>query len=135
MLKVKLLMALVLIGMLGSGCSRDEESKMPSFSAIEISPNKAEYKVGDVVECTIRKTKDGSSELKKSSYWWYTSWWFADTEKEVDFQNFSEAGECVSSKITLTKSGEVKIYFFGQLQYPNYNWKKVEISKTILVKE
>ena len=40
-----------------------------------------------------------------------------------------------SSPIVLTEPGEVKLYFFGKLQYPNWEFYKVEIPITITVQD
>ena len=94
------------------------------------------YHVGDVVTCSIVRTSEGSADLREASYWWYASWWFADPELKADFQDFdAETATCTSAPITLTKPGEVTLYFFGRIEFPNFDWRKVEIGKTITVVE
>ena len=129
----RILLTLIAILPLGS-CEEKDDRGIPGFSEITVSPEKDGYEVGDQVTCTIRMTSPAGPTLKKSTYWWYTSWWFQSTENSVDFQEFEENGQCVSSTITLTEPGDVKLYFFGRLEYPNYDWEKIEISKTIKVK-
>ncbi len=129
----KLLLAFIAFLPLWS-CSDEDDRGIPVYGEIEVTPAKDVYEVGDVVTCTIRMTHPGGPTLKASTYWWYTSWWFKTTEQEVDFQEFNEDNVCVSSPITLTEPGDVKLYFFGRLEYPNWDWEKIEIAKTIKVK-
>lgn len=129
----RILLALMAILPLGS-CDEEDDRGIPGFSEIVVSPAKDVYEVGEQVTCTIRMTSPGRPTLKNATYWWYTSWWFKSTEYPVDFQEFNENNECVSNTITLTEPGDVKLYFFGRLEYPNYDWEKIEISKTIKVK-
>ena len=74
-----------------------------------------------------------------NQYWFYASWWFENPEMTADFQTFAqnEAGKYVatSSPIVLTEPGEVKLYFFGKLQYPNWEFHKVEIPVIINVQD
>ena len=74
-----------------------------------------------------------------NQYWFYASWWFGNHELTADFQTFAqnEAGKYVatSSPIVLTEPGEVKLYFFGKLQYPNWEFYKIEIPITITVQD
>lgn len=114
-------------------CKEEDNTGLPAFAEISVTPEKAVYEVGDTVTCSIRMTRPADATLKKATYWWYTSWWFQSTENAVDFQEFKD-DVCVSEPIKLTKSGDVKLYFFGRLEYPNFDWKKVEIAKTIKVK-
>ena len=65
----------------------------------------------------------------------YASWWFPDPEMKADFQDFDESGVNTSAEITLTEAGEMKIYFFGKLDFPNFDWRKVEIARTVTVAE
>lgn len=134
MLKTTARILLALIALLPlSSCKDEDDPGMPVFGQITVSPEKDVYEVGDKVTCTISMTSPGGPDLKKATYWWYTSWWFQKAENEVDFEEFKD-GQCVSEQITLTEPGEVKLYFFGRLEFPNFNWKKVEIAKTITVK-
>lgn len=130
---IKLLFVFVAILPLGS-CKEEDERGIPVFSEITVSPTKDVYEVGDVVTCSIRITMPENTTLKKATYWWYTSWWFKDANQEVDFKEFDADNVCVSSQITLTEAGDMKLYFFGRLEYPKYDWEKIEIAKTIHVK-
>ncbi|MBQ9073670.1 MAG: hypothetical protein IJY30_04330 [Muribaculaceae bacterium] len=91
--------------------------------------------MGDVITCSITEIKAPSDELKSASYWWYASWWFSNPDLTADFQEFDENRVNTSSEITLTEAGEVTLYFFGRLDYPNFDFRKVEIGKTITVTE
>lgn len=131
------LLLAALLGAAGlASCSDDDgDIAEPSFSQITITPQKDVYSVGDVITCTITLTSPGSDNLRDASYWWYASWWFADSELTADFQDFDDNGLCTSSTIELTTPGEVTLYFFGRLEYPNWDWRKVEIGRTIKVAE
>lgn len=129
----KLLLAILILLPLES-CKEDDDRGIPGFSDITVSPAKDVYEIGDVITCTIHMTKPAGPTLKKATYWWFTSWWFKDADQPVDFQEFSEDGTCVSKEITLTETGDLKLYFFGRLEYPKYDWEKIEIAKTIKVK-
>jgi len=137
MLKSKylsILMTVMLsIGMIS--CDDDDKGMEPSFSQIEISPVKDVYHVGDVVTCTIHRTSDGIGDLRGASYWWYASWWFADSDMKADFQDFDNSDVSTSAPITLTTPGQVTLYFFGRLEYPHYDFRKIETSRTITVVE
>ncbi len=135
-LKTLLLILLVLPTTLLASCSDDDEARaLPSFGEISFSPAKAEYQVGDQIVCTIKMTKPAGSDLRDASYWWYTSEWFSDLSIDPDFCEANEEGEFVSQPITLTHAGDWTIYFFGRVEFPHYDWKKVELGKTIKVKE
>ena len=127
-----LLMVAVILGF--TGCSDDDEPQMPQFGAITISPEKDVYQVGDEVVCTITMTSEAGPEMKKATWWWYASWWFSNPELTADFSEFND-GKCVSSPITLTEAGDVNLYFFGRVEFPNFDWRKVEIAKTVKVAE
>lgn len=116
-------------------CSDDDSTREPSFGGIEITPRQDVYHVGDVITCSIAKVADGTGDLRAASYWWYASWWFEDSELRADFEEFDAAGTNTSQPITLTRAGEVTLYFFGRLEYPRWDWRKVEISRTITVLE
>lgn len=118
-------------------CSDDDGPQSPTFGQVVISPERDVYHVGDVVTCSIVRTSEGSTaDLREASYWWYASWWFSDPELKADFQDFdAETATCTSAPITLTQPGEVTLYFFGRIEYPNFDWRKVEIGKTITVVE
>lgn len=135
-MKIKLLgICLVFLILAATSCNDDESNVViPTYSDITITPEQAVYHVGDVIKCSITQKSDGSSDLLETSYWWYASWWYGSPNQTADFQNFTN-GTCASSEIVLTKSGEVKLYFFGQLKYPEWNWIKVEIPRIITVEE
>ncbi len=131
------LSVLMLLGfaLTSASCSDDDKPQSPTFGTITVTPEKDVYKVGDVVTCSIKRLSEGSSDLKEASYWWYASWWFAASEMKADFQDFSDDGINTSAQITLTEAGEVTLYFFGKLDYPKFDWRKVEIGRTITVTE
>ncbi len=129
------LMLVLLLGVVPASCSDDDSTHVPSFSVIKVTPEKDVYKVGDVVRCSISQTAPASEDLRDASYWWYASWWFADSEMKADFQEFGADGVNTSSEITLTQAGDVTLYFFGRVEFPNYDWRKVEIGKKIKVVE
>lgn len=54
---------------------------------------------------------------------------------KADFTEFSNDETCESSPIILTHPGTVTLYFFGKLDYPHYDSRKIEIAKTITVTE
>ena len=114
---------------------------LPTFSNITISPQQDAYRVGDTITCSIERLTTGSEELFEddNQYWFYASWWFENPEMTADFQTFAqnEAGKYVatSSPLVLTEPGEVKLYFFGKLQYPNWEFHKVEIPVIINVQD
>lgn len=117
-------------------CSDDDGPQSPTFGRVVISPERDVYHVGDVVTCSIVRTSEGSTaDLREASYWWYASWWFSDSEMKADFEDFGEDGINTSAEITLTEAGEVTLYFFGKLDFPNFDWRKVEIGRTITVVE
>ena len=115
-------------------CSDDEDdTRLPSFDEMTITPAQDVYHVGDRITCSIRMTSPASSNLKKATWWFYASWMFAGDE-DVDFQE-SENNVFTSSTITLTKAGNQTLYFFGRCEYPKFDFRKVEIAKTIKVVE
>ena len=119
-----------------ASCSDDDNRSVePTFSGITITPEKDVYRVGDVITCHITCLSQPSPDIKEQSYWWYASWWFPDPEMKADFQDFDESGVNTSAEITLTEAGEMKIYFFGKLDFPNFDWRKVEIARTVTVAE
>ena len=117
-----------------TACS-DDDPVIPSYGEIQIMPQKDVYHVGDVITCTIIEKSQPQEGLKADSYWWYASWWFSDPEMTADFQEFDSNRCNTSSPITLTEPGEVTIYFFGRLEYPRFDFRKVEIGKKITVIE
>ena len=124
-----------------ASCEPKSTVVLPTFSNITISPQQDAYRVGDTITCSIERLTTGSEELFEddNQYWFYASWWFENPEMTADFQTFAqnEAGKYVatSSPIVLTEPGEVKLYFFGKLQYPNWEFYKVEIPITITVQD
>lgn len=134
-MKVKFLMSFIVFSIFAfCSCSDDDDVVLPSYSNITITPSKDVYEVGDVITCSITQKTPGGKDLLETSYWWYTSWWFSDPNFTADFQEFEDE-ICSSSEIVLTEAGDVTLYFFGQLKYPKWNWKKVEIPLKIKVKE
>ena len=137
MLKFKhivfLLVAALSVGF--ASCSDDDDDRDTSYSVITITPEKDVYHVGDVITCSITEVKAPGSDVKDASYWWYASWWFTDPEMKADFQDFDANKVNTSSEITLTEAGEVTLYFFGRIEYPKFDFRKVEIGKTITVVE
>jgi hypothetical protein len=117
-----------------AGCS-DDDAQLPRYSAITITPQKEVYHVGDVITCSITEVTAPEAGLKTSAYWWYASWWFADPDLTADFQSFDDSRTCTSSTITLTQAGEVTLYFFGRLEYPSFDFRKVEEGRKITVVE
>ena len=124
-----------------ASCEPKSTMVLPTFSNITISPQQDAYRVGDTITCSIERLTTGSEELFEddNQYWFYASWWFENPEMTADFQTFAqnEAGKYVatSSPIVLTEPGEVKLYFFGKLQYPNWEFHKVEIPVIINVQD
>lgn len=143
MLKVKYFGLLLMVLSLGLvSCDDDPEigdvvGADTSYSSITITPEKDVYQVGDVITCSITELSGPNESLQEETYWWNMSWW-SPNAIEVDFQEFVENGENrvnTSSEITLTEPGEITVYFFGQIKYPNFDWRKVEITKKITVVE
>lgn len=110
----------------------------PTYSPIKLTPDKEVYEVGDTVICSIALQTFGSDNLQASTYWFYASWWFADPLMTADFQEFVTVegrDVCTSSPIVLTQAGDVKIYFFGRLEYPEWDFRKKEIPVNLKVIE
>lgn len=133
--KYGIMLTALLMSLFMASCDDGDSGLEPTFSRIEIKPAKEIYHVGDVVTCSIQRTSAGTGDLRNASWWWYASWWFADSEMKADFQDFNASDVCESSQITLTEPGEVTLYFFGRLEYPHYDWRKIEIARTITVVE
>ena len=124
--------------MLFSSCEQQSDVTVPTFSTITVSPQQDVYHLGDKVTCSITRLTDGSNNLRKSTYWFYASWWFSNPDLTADFQEFQETeGGIVatSSEIELTQLGEQRLYFFGRLEYPSWDFRKIEIPVTINVVE
>lgn len=138
---VKCLSLMVFTILTLASCEPESNVVIPTFSDITISPQLDTYAIGDTITCSIERLTIGSEELFEddNQYWFYASWWFGNHELTADFQTFAqnEAGKYVatSSPIVLTEPGEVKLYFFGKLQYPNWEFYKVEIPVIINVQD
>ena len=138
---VKTILLMVITALTLASCEPKSTVVLPTFSNITISPQQDSYRVGDTITCSIERLTTGSEELFEddNQYWFYASWWFENPEMTADFQTFAqnEAGKYVatSSPIVLTEPGEVKLYFFGKLQYPNWEFHKVEIPVIINVQD
>ena len=138
---VKYLSLMVFTILTLASCEPESNVVIPTFSDITISPQLDTYAIGDTITCSIERLTTGSEELFEddNQYWFYASWWFENPEMTADFQTFAqnEAGKYVatSSPIVLTEPGEVKLYFFGKLQYPNWEFHKVEIPVIINVQD
>lgn len=138
---VKSILLMVITALTLASCEPKSTVVLPTFSNITISPQQDAYRVGDTITCSIERLTTGSEELFEddNQYWFYASWWFENPEMTADFQTFAqnEAGKYVatSSPIVLTEPGEVKLYFFGKLQYPNWEFHKVEIPVIINVQD
>jgi len=139
--------ALLTLLLLLPSCKQEDSVTLPNFSAISIFPQKDAYEVGDVVFCTIQRLDEGSTNLQKATYWFYANWWFTDPELTADFQEFTLdplTGTMVatSSEILLTEAaakkttdnGHADLCFYGRLEYPNWDFRKVEIRVPIVVK-
>lgn len=127
-------------------CKKKDPVTLPTYSEISISPQKDVYQVGDIVRCSIKMQTTGSDNLQKATYWFYANWWFSDPELTADFQEFvtdPETGEMIatSSEIELTEAAVKKtkenehadLCFYGRLEYPNWDFRKVEIRVPIRV--
>lgn len=132
--KILYLLTILLIPTIFTACD-DDPATEPSFSEISITPEKEVYRVGDVITCSIKRTSPGTGDLRNSSYWWYVSNWFENSEMKADFEEFDSSETNTSEPITLSEPGEITLYFFGRLEYPNWDWRKIEISRTIHVIE
>lgn len=138
---IKSILLMVIMASTLASCEPKSAVVIPTFSNITISPQLDTYAVGDTITCSIERLTTGSEELFEddNQYWFYASWWFGNHELTADFQTFAqnEAGKYVatSSPIVLTEPGEVKLYFFGKLQYPNWEFYKVEIPVIINVQD
>lgn len=109
---------------------------LPTFSEIAVTPQKEVYAVGDKVQCSIKMLTPGDETLKQATWWFYTSWWGSDPEMLADFCTPDDTtGETVfnSSEIELTEKGEVRIYFWGRLEYPNWIFQPIKIPVTLYV--
>jgi len=128
---------LVLIAVVSLACNKPTTAvTVPTFSDITVTPAQDTYHVGDTVTCSIRRLTLGSDNLQSDQYWFYASWWFSDPELTADFQEFADVEgveQATSSPIVLTEAGEVRLYFFGKLEYPCWEFRKVEIPVSLNV--
>lgn len=121
-----------------SACKKSGGVTLPEFSAITLTPQQSVYHVGDTVVCSIKRLTDGDPSLKAATYWFYTSWWGSDPNYTADFCEPELVNGDVlftSSKIGLSKAGEVRIYFWGRLEYPNWNFQPITIPVTLNVEK
>ena len=119
-----------------TACTDKTSVTLPTFSAISVSPEQAVYHVGDSVVCTIDMLTSGDESLKAATYWFYTSWWGSDPNLTADFQTPDTIDGVVrftSSKIELAAKGEVRIYFWGRLEYPNWDFQPIQIPVSLKV--
>ena len=119
-----------------TGCKRDQAHELPTFSDITVTPAKSVYALGDSVQCSITMLTPGAPTLKQATYWFYTSWWGSDPNMTADFcspDTIEGTVSFTSSKIALKQSGEVRIYFWGRLEYPNWDFQPVKIPITLHV--
>lgn len=143
---ISLVMVALSMLLLMPTCKKKDSVTLPEYSAISISPQKEVYEVGDVVRCSITKLNDGSTNLQKATYWFYANWWFTDPEMTADFKEFATdpqtgAMMAISSDIVLTApaaqkttdNGHADLCFYGRLEYPNWDFRKVEIRVPIKV--
>lgn len=132
------LLGLASLVVLASACEPKSAVTVPTYSGITLVPDKEVYEVGDKVVCSIELQTMGSDNLQAATYWWYASWWFTDPALTADFQEFADVDGkqiCTSSEILLTEAGEVTLYFFGRLEYPEWDFRKIEIPVTLTVIE
>lgn len=137
---MKRITRLVILGLIAAAalaCNKPTTAvTVPTFSDIVVSPAQDTYHVGDTVTCTIRRLTLGSDNLQSDQYWFYASWWFSNPELTADFQEFADVEgveQATSSPIVLTEAGEVRLYFFGKLEYPCWEFRKIEIPVTLNV--
>lgn len=118
------------------GCAGKTSVTLPTFSSIAVTPEKSTYAVGDQVECSVTMRTPGDASLKQATYWFYTSWWGSDPDMTADFCQPDTVDGVISftsSPITLTEKGEVRIYFWGRLEYPNWDFQPIQIPVTLKV--
>lgn len=134
---MKKLSFLLLLSVLAlTACTDKVSVSLPTFSAIRVVPEQTVYHVGDSVICTIDMLTPGDPSLKAATYWFYTSWWGSDPNLTADFQTpqtIDGATRFTSSKIELSKAGDVRIYFWGRLEYPNWDFQPIQIPVTLHV--
>lgn len=129
-----------------TSCEQEAPITLPTYSSITVSPQQEVYHVGDEVTCSIELLTPGSDVLDTAVYWFYANWWFNDPELTADFQVFKdEDGHMIarSSKIELTEAakaktdqyGQAELCFYGRLEYPAWDFRKIEIRVPIKVVE
>ena len=121
----QLYILLLLVPVLFCACTDKTGVTLPTFSA-----------VGDQVECSVTMLTPGDASLKQATYWFYTSWWGSDPNMTADFCQPDTVDGVISftsSPITLTEKGEVRIYFWGRLEYPNWDFQPIQIPVTLHV--
>lgn len=129
-------MFLLLIVPVFFACTKEQKCELPTFSNITLTPAQSVYALGDTVQASVNMLTPGDPSLKKATYWFYTSWWGSDPEMTADFCTPDTTDGVItftSSKITLTQAGEVRIYFWGRLEYPNWNFQPIQIPVTLNV--
>ena len=127
---------LIVVALMLSCNNQESDVTLPIFSAITISPQQEIYHVGDSVTATITMLTPGSESLKQSTYWFATSWWRGQTG--VDFQTPQEVEGMqvfTSSKIGLDEAGDHRIYFWGRLEYPNWDFQPVTLNVSLKIEE
>lgn len=135
-MKLRFSLFFLLLVLVLSACTREQKRTLPMFSTITLTPAKEVYTLGDSVQASITMLTPGDASLKEAKYWFYTSWWGSDPNMTADFCTPDTVDGIVSftsSKIALTKAGEVRIYFWGRLEYPNWDFQPVQIPVTIHV--
>lgn len=136
-MKLRFSLFVSLLVLVLSACTGEQKRTLPTFSAITISPAKEVYSVGDSVVASVTMLTPGDPSLKKATWWFYTSWWGADPDMTADFCSPDTVSGTISfssSKIALTQQGEVRIYFWGRLEYPDWDYQPVQIPVTLHVK-
>jgi len=132
----QLYILLLLVPVLFCACTDKTGVTLPTFSKITVTPEQATYAVGDQVECSVTMLTPGDASLKQATYWFYTSWWGSDPDMTADFCQPDTVDGVISftsSPITLTEKGEVRIYFWGRLEYPNWDFQPIQIPVTLKV--
>lgn len=136
----------LMLSLLLPSCKKSDGVTLPTYSNIELVPAKEVYTLGESVQCRIQLLTPGSDNLKKATYWFYANWWFTDPDLTADFQEFNQdvaTGQmwALSSSIQLTQptvektkeNGHADLIFYGRLEYPNWDFRKVEIRVPIKV--
>jgi hypothetical protein len=130
------LFALLALVLAFTACTKEKARELPAFSDMTVTPEQSVYHVGDSVACSLSMLRSGDPSLKRATWWFYTSWWGADPEMTADFCTPDTVDGVVcfrSSKIALTQTGDVRIYFWGRLEYPDWDFRPVQIPVTLHV--